>query len=373
MGKLQLKKKKKKNKGQEGALRRRYRALGQSGAYGGAGTLLKAVNKGRKRGKYTQSEVKGVLQGEPAYTLHRQVKRKFQRRKTIVSGPFDQFQCDLVDVSAYKNENDGFRFILCVLDVFSRVAWARPLKSKQGKEVTRAFEDILREAGRDPLFLHCDKGSEFLNSDFLSMARKRGIKVFSVHNQETKASLVERFQKTLQGIMHRHFTSTRSRAFLGALKGMLKTYNKTYHRAIGMPPEQVGPANIETVWRRLYGRDRGEKWPVARLTRGEHVRISETRRTFKKGYLPHWTTEIFKIRTVLNTWPPTYTLEDYSGEPIDGSFYEEELQVVKPPTYYDIEEVLGTRTRKGRKEYLVKWLGYPDTFNSWERDIIDVA
>lgn len=364
MGKLQLKR-------QAERLRTRYRALGESGAYGGVGTLLRAVNVGRKK-KYTKTLVKGVLQGEPAYTLHRVARKRFPRRKTIVSGPFDQFQVDLVDVSSYKKDNGGVRFLLCVLDVFSRFAWVRPLKSKLGKEVTQAFEDILREADRDPLHVHSDRGREFHNSTFKTMLERRGIKLFSTENYDIKASLVERFQRTLQGIMHRHFTTTRSRSYLKALKRLLMTYNRTYHRAIGMAPVQVASGNVEAVWQRLYGRDKTEKWPVPKLKPGENVRISETRRTFAKGYLPHWTREIFQIRTVLPTWPVTYTLEDFAGAAVKGSFYEQELQVVKPPTYYDVEKVIRTRIRHGKKEYLVKWAGYPESFNSWETNVVRI-
>ena len=72
-------------------------------------------------------------------------------------------------------------------------------------------------------------------------------------------------------------------------------------------------------------------------------------------------------------WHLPATLVDFGGEALQGSFYEQELQVVKPPTYYDVEAVLRTRNRGGRREFLVKWAGYPDSFNSWETDIIGLT
>ena len=369
MGKAELTREKdKKRKGRDEALLRRYRRLGQPAAYSGVGTFLSALGGGKK---YSKDRIKTVLQGEPAYTLHRPVRRKFPRRKTIVSGPFDQFQCDLVDVSAYKKENDGVRFLLCAVDAFSRYAWVRTLTRKTGKEVSEAFEDILDEAGRDPLHVQSDKGKEFRTSAFEGMVKRRGIEVFSTENDDIKASLVERFQRTLQTIMHRHFTRTRSRSFLSVLLAMVRTYNTTYHRAIGMTPAQVKPSNYEVIWQRLYGKRKPHKSPKLRV--GDHVRISQIRRNFKKGYLPHWTLEIFRINRVLTTYPPTYTLVDLCWEALQGSFYEQELQVVKPPTYYDVEAVLRTRNRGGRREFLVKWAGYPDSFNSWETDIIGLT
>ena len=362
---MSQKKKDKKKTDEEVILRRRYRSLGQGGAFAGAEGFLRALGKKKKHAK---DQIRQILQAEPAYTLHRPVRRKFLRRKTIVSGPFDQFQCDLVDVSAYKKDNDGTRFLLCVIDVFSRYAWVRALKTKTGKEVAKAFKEILEEADRIPLHVQTDKGKEFRTSAFEGLCKRQAIEVFSTENDDIKASLVERFQRTLQTIMHRHFTSTRSRAFLDVLPKMVQTYNNTFHRAIGMTPAQVGPSNYEAIWHRLYGGGRARK--SSKLRVGDNVRISKTRRTFKKGYLPHWTLEIFRIRQVLATSPTTYRLEDFAGEALQGSFYEQELQVVKPPAYYDVERILGTRTRRGRKEYLVKWHGYPHSFNSWESDII---
>ena len=218
-----------------------------------------------------------------------------------------------------------------------QVRLGQGLEGQTGKEVSQAFKDILHEAGRDPLNVQTDKGKEFKTSAFEGVAKRRGIEVFSSENDDIKASLVERFQWTLQNIMHHHFTSSRSRSFLKVLPEMVRTYNTTY---------------------RLYGTGGPRQSPKLKV--GDHVRISETRRTFKKGYLPHWSLEIFRIDRVLPTSPPTYTIVNFA----------EELQVVQPPTYYDVESILKTCTRAGCKECLVKWAGYPHSFNSQETDII---
>ena len=324
MGKPLVKKKKKKGEEEE-ALRSPYRRLGQPGAYSGSEAFLKALNVKRAHSK---DGVRRVLQGEPSYTLHRPVRRKFPRRKTIVSGPFDQCQCDLVDVSAYKKENDGVRFLLCAVDVFSKYAWVTALKGKTGKEVSQAFEDILHEASHDPLHVQTDKGKEFRTSAFEGVAKRRGIEVFSSENDYIKASPVERFQRTLQNIMHRHFTSSRIRSFLKVLQEMVRTYNTTYHRAIGMAPAQVRPKDYEAFWQRLYGT--GVPCQSPKLKAGDHFRIRETRRTFKKGYLPHWSLEIFLIDGVLPTSPPTYTVVDFGGRSCRDHFMNKSCRWYSP-------------------------------------------
>ena len=83
-----------------------------------------------------------------------------------------------------------------------------------------------------------------------------------------------------------------------------------------------------------------------------------------------WTHEVFKVSARYPTDPVTYGLIDESGEGIRGMFYEPELQKVKAKDVYKIERVIKTRKRKGKTEYYVKWVGYPDKFNSWVEDII---
>ena len=96
------------------------------------------------------------------------------------------------------------------------------------------------------------------------------------------------------------------------------------------------------------------------------MRLSKAKRTFKKGYLPNWTEELFTIVRCMETSPPVYVVKDDHGEILEGTFYAEELQkVIKTDDVYKIETILKKRKKERRVQYLVKWLGYPDTFNSW--------
>jgi len=98
---------------------------------------------------------------------------------------------------------------------------------------------------------------------------------------------------------------------------------------------------------------------------GDAVRISKVKGIFEKGYEPNWSEEVFYVVAQKKTKPPMYKLQDFNGLVIDGSFYEPELQKIKEPERFRVERIVRTRTVKGKKQYFVKWLGYPDSANTW--------
>ena len=115
----------------------------------------------------------------------------------------DQWVADLAEMQPLKRWNRGMRYLLTVINVLSKYAWLAPLKSKMGKAVTAAFESILRRSGgRRSRQLQTDKGKEFYNATFAKMLDRYGIRHFSTQG-DAKASVVERFNRTLKGRMYR--------------------------------------------------------------------------------------------------------------------------------------------------------------------------
>jgi len=141
------------------------------------------------------------LSGHDAYTMHRPTRAHFPRRRTYAKGIDDLFQIDLVDLGSISAHNSGYRYLLMCIDVFSKYAWSVPLKTKTGREVASAFETILEE--RKCTFLQGDKGAEWLNAPFQELLRRHGIKFYSSENDDIKASVVERLNRTIKGRMWR--------------------------------------------------------------------------------------------------------------------------------------------------------------------------
>ena len=117
----------------------------------------------------------------------------------------EQWQIDLVDMSKLSKANKGFKYLMVVIDVFSKYAWLEPLKTKTGIEITKALKKIFDKNKRSPLVIQTDKGTEFLNSHVRTLLKSRKIKLFTTFS-ERKASVVERLNRTLKSRMWRYFT-----------------------------------------------------------------------------------------------------------------------------------------------------------------------
>ena len=305
--------------------------------------------------------VKNIWSDDLAMELHKPVKRKFQRRKVIANGIDDIWSADLVDMQWSSRENKGVKYLLNVIDVFSKFAWSVPIKDKTGRSITDAFQLIVKTSRRKPNKLWVDQGTEFYNRVFKSWLEENDIEMYSVFN-EGKAVVIERFNRTLKEWMWKYFSANNTRKYIDILSSLLQLYNTRKHSSIRMTPKEASMTkNEDTVYHNLYG-DRPVSFVKAKYKIGDKVRISKKKGTFEKGYTPRWTEELFEIYMVQNTSPVTYKIKDLNGDEIDGSFYEEELQKASQEVFR-IEKVL--RRNNKNKMVLVKWKGYPDSFNSW--------
>ena len=277
--------------------------------------------------------------------LHKPIRRKFQTRKIIVNHIDEIWAADLVEMQRFSKWNKGYRYLLMVIDVFSKYGWIVPLKDKKGESVTKAFIEIFKE-GRKPQYLWVDKGKEFYNKHLKDLLEKNGIHMYSTENEE-KSSVVERWNRTIKSKMWKQFT----------------VQGNTKHSSIKMTPIEANKKSNEgTVYFNLYG-DMEKVTSKPKFKIGDKVRIFKYKRNvFDKGYTPNWTEEVFTVDKIQYTNPITYKLKDLRGEDIQGSFYEPELLKAKQEVFR-IDKVVRRDYKK--KQALVKWKGYSDDFNSW--------
>lgn len=316
-----------------------------------------------------KEEIEKYLQSQDSFLLHKDIIKNFKRNKVIVFNIDQIWQADLCDVSNISKENKKFNFILTVIDVFSKYAWAVPLKNKTADSIINAFKEIFK-SGRTPEKLHTDKGKEFINKKFQSFLKDKNITLFNT-NSELKASIVERFNKTLKEKMYREFEKKNNHTYIDFLDDLLFGYNNTVHSKIKIAPSQVNKKNEASI-RKIFTKQ--SKIPIRfKFQIGDEVLISKDKSHFSKGYEPKWVREVFVIHERKLRQPPVYIIRDTKENPdiIEGVFYEQQLQKVQKKIYR-IEKILQEKIEKQIKYSLVKWEGYSEDFNSWvkSKDII---
>src|SRR5579862_162023 len=339
----------------DGILNQIYYDPQHPAGYGGANALSRVFGIPLK-------QVQEWLKSQSAYTVHKPARKRYLTRPYRVSGINHLWQVDLADMQPYANQDEGYKYILTVIDVFSWRGWARPVKSKKAQDIIPKFEDIFRDS--KPLQVQSDEGMEFESNAMKQFWAANEMEQYSVKSQ-FKASIVERFNQTLKTKMWRYFTHRRTRKWIDVLPNLLEAYNNSYHRSIRMTPNEVNENNEMLIW--LYNEESPEPIPKRKkhVQIGDHVRISRVKGAFEKGYLPSWTKEIFTVSQILPTQPLQVKVRDYNNEEIKGSFYLPEIQAVDMPDEFEVEEVIRQRRVRGQLQYFVKWMGYPATMNSW--------
>ena len=307
-------------------------------------------------------DVQSWLSGKEAYSLHKPVRRRIKRNSVIVKEINQQWDVDLMDMARIASDNDGVHFVLLCIDIFSCYVWTYPLKNKSGEEVSKAFISIFQDS--IPKRIRSDKGTEFIGQKVQRVFKKFGVHHFVTQN-EVKANYAERAIKTIKGRIYKFFTHKQTHRYIDILQDVTGAYNNSVHRSIGMAPAKVTEKNLPHFMKPPKHSLRKKK--KYKFEIGDYVRISHTKKAFSREYHQRWTGELFKV--VDRSWKqehPTYTLHDYAGDTVEGTFYEEELQKVIPNEIYRVEKVLKRRQRRGHpKEVLARWLHWPPKYDSW--------
>ena len=184
--------------------------------------------------------------------------------------------------------NKGFRFLLCVIDIYTKYAWVVPLKDKKGVSIINAFQSILNRSNRKRNKIWVDKGSEFYNKSMKSWLEKNDIEMYSTPN-EGKSVVVERFIRTMKNKICKHMTSISKNVYIDKLDDVVNEYNNAVHRTTKMKAIDVKDNTYIDFGEEVNDND--SKFKV-----GDHVRISKYKNIFAKGYTPNWSEEVFVIK-----------------------------------------------------------------------------
>ncbi|XP_046561846.1 uncharacterized protein LOC124270833 isoform X1 [Haliotis rubra] len=362
---------KSKSSKQEKALEKYYFNAQNPGAYFGPSKLRDELKK-NKQHKIKLRKVKRFVNNQDAYTLHKPVKHKFKRLKVRVNSINEMFDVDLTDLSRFSKENDGIRYLLVAIDILSRYAFVLPLTNKKPESVFKAFKEILNTS--QPKKVRTDDGSEF-KAEFHSFLKRKNITHTIAHNENIKSNYVERFNRTLKSLITRYMTHNNTKRYLDVLPNLVNNYNHTQHSSLPeLSPAQVNKTNELKVWQHLYVKPfmnqlknlhsrKKFKYKV-----GDIVRIPYLKRAFSKELDLKWTQELFKVAQRFKRQEiPLYKIKDFHDEIIKGIFYTGELQKVDKDEdiQWQVEKVLKKKRMNGKTYVLVRWLGWPSSFDSY--------
>ena len=323
---------------------------------------------------------------EEAFTKNDIYTKFYQFRKpkfynpTYVYRKRELWQADVVKFpdKMMMKATGGTANLLVIIDVFTKMVWAYPLKKIDQKSVASCFRKLFKET--KPERLATDSGTEFKNGEMVKVCHEFNVNHFFATGI-TKAAVAERVNLSIQQLIYKRCKKFNTDTWTSSdvLDGALETYRNRYHSTIKMSPMQaedpINHAKIRRIYVKKYAKVEG-KWKKPKFKVGDTVRISKTRSAFHRGYYENFTTEVWRVKKVLDNLPyPRYIVEDERGEElINNILNENELVKYVPSTTkeylidYIVSETPVMKLVNGKKVKCVKvrWKGYTEKFDTWE-------
>ena len=272
-------------------------------------------------GAFTE-KIKRYLRQNVPHSLHKPKRKIFPRRRIITHYPGQIIQSDLIDMQRLTTKNSGFKFILVVIDCFSKKLWTKSLKSKSGPETANALRDIFVSMKYPVQTIIFDEGLEYLNKYVANVLAEFNIHSYSIKTK-LKASSAERVNRTLKNVIWKHFTESGRERWVDKIDDIVENYNATYHTTIGMAPNDVTWENRQKVFKKSFPKIKSIV--KCNLKRGDNVRVALNKDIFAKGYTQNWSRDIFTIVRVFQKngvcW---YRISDKNGNihPKSKYFYQ---------------------------------------------------
>lgn len=204
--------------------------------------------------------------------------------------PLHEFQIDLIYLDN-KHLNKA-SYGLVAIDAFSKKATIKLIKKKNAEEVVKAMREVLGTLGK-PEMVYADEGSEFNNEEFKKLMEENNIELVLTLRH---ATIAERFNRTIKELLYKYLQSTNSKTITNVLPKILNNYNNSYHKTIGMAPNEVTEENVDQVYENIL-----KKSVIKfreKIVPGDRVRVMLKKKSFEKGYQPKFSKEIYKVKAI---------------------------------------------------------------------------
>lgn len=341
-------------------------------------------------------DVKNFYKENPKIQITRSSRRRFPRVPIYAEAPNKVWACDTAYMKELSAKNDNQGFLIVLVDVFSKMVYARPCKNIRAPTVLAILQSIIEEADAKPEVLFSDLGTEFRNGTMQKFLTENGIKPIYSRDPSVKCSIAERYIRYVidfyfyilfQTMFHMLFYRTlKTRIFKWVagsgnfdyttfLQQLVCSLNQQPNRSL---PDRLSPIQVQEhiprVYQHLYG-DRWKKNSHLRFTfeLDQKVRISMRATEFSKSYkFDKWSSVIYRITKRIPSRPPRYKVcDDSTGSELLGSFYKQELLTVpessKSQTVYQVKRIVKRRVNSasGSTEYLVQYVGPDNRHLEW--------
>jgi hypothetical protein len=314
-------------------------------SYGGVKKLYKYAK--MQDQNITLNYVKSWLSKKFEYTLYKPAIKNFERNLIYVSFINECWEMDSLHYVNFARYNNGYKYIINIVDQFSKYLIAIITKSLKMKELIPKFKILFSRS--KPMKIRTDRGSEFNNKEFRALCQKYNIIYYTTTNQTKKCAIVERVNYEIRKRIRRYVDHTGNYRYIDKLKDVIGFYNL------------YGYPNMLEI---LKSKQKNKIFEI-----GDEVRLKFDEKPLHKGSNQKWSDIVYKVMKVYNKLrKPQYSVE-YNGNILNRRFYPEELQKVKtnPNSDWRIEKILRYRTNKitNIREALVRWKGFSPEDDQW--------
>ena len=235
-------------------------------------------------------------------------RRYYATNKTDVYHIDDTWSLDILDLKDYGSKNNkGYRYVLVIIDNFSKFGWTVPLKNKNAQTIKDSFENILISSKRKPNLIESDRGKEFYNNIFQDFLNKNNIKLYS-RNSSYGAVFAERFNHTIRDLLKKIVFEQGDAKWIDVLQTITKQYNNRIHSSTKLTPIQASlKKNEGYVYKNLLDKRKKVK-PKFQIN--DLVRTADIKKTFSKGDTTNWSYKLYKITETINDTIPSYHIDN---------------------------------------------------------------
>ena len=235
-------------------------------------------------------------------------KKYYPTNKTDVYHMDDIWSLDILDLKDYGSKNNrGYRYVLVIIDNFSKFGWTIPLKNKNAQTIKDSFENILTNSKRKPNLIKTDRGKEFYNNIFQDFLNKNNIKLYS-RNSSYGAVFAERFNRTIRDLLKKIVFEQGDAKWIDILPTITEQYNNRRHTSTKLSPKDASlKKNEGFVYKNLLDKHKKVK-PKYEI--GDLVRTADLKKTFSKGDTTNWSYKMYKITEIINDRIRSYKIDN---------------------------------------------------------------